>query len=75
MRTCTCDACGKSMMDEKGKTTVGISLHMTNGYEGNDSLERERLRAFLQRQSGPYALDREYEVCWECWLKSLGVKP
>jgi hypothetical protein len=30
---------------------------------------------FLKSQMGKYALGKEYNICFECWLKSMGVKP
>jgi hypothetical protein len=30
---------------------------------------------YLQRQLGPYQIGKAYCVCYECWLRSLGVKP
>ena len=32
-------------------------------------------KEFIQKQLGEYSINRSYRICWECWLKSLGVKP
>jgi len=32
-------------------------------------------KAYLQRQAGPFPIDREFNVCFECWLRSMGFKP
>jgi hypothetical protein len=69
MRTCICDACGKNMMDENRATSEAMTVIVHDGAESDTE------RRFLQHQLGPYQMERKYEVCWECWLKSLGVKP
>lgn len=63
-----CDVCGKEM-EEDGKSMVGISL--TFDPKGFDDYSLE----FCQRQIGKYQMGKTYSVCWECWLKSLGVNP
>ena len=62
-----CDVCGKNMTNQRTKSSyiglaVRISLH-----DGDTE--------FLQKQMGGYKIGKSYNVCYECWLKSLGVKP
>lgn len=64
-----CDVCLKEMTSPTGETVIGISLSLyskANDIEYND---------FLKKQFGKYELDRSYNVCGECWLKSLGIRP
>lgn len=63
-----CDSCGKKM-EENGHSMIGISLTFKPQASDEYSLE------FCQRQMGKYQLGKTYEVCWECWLKSMNVKP
>jgi len=63
-----CDSCGKNMMSmELGYACIGASIKVSCllGAEV----------PFMQLQLGSYKLDKTYNVCWECYLKSLGVKP
>jgi len=30
---------------------------------------------FIQKQLGEYKVNKRYKICWECWFKSLGMKP
>jgi len=72
-----CSACGKDMVNPRnGAALVGINLSviLSANEHSHDDLE------FYKRQLGEYGdalgSDGSYEanVCWECWLKSLGVK-
>lgn len=61
-----CDACGKNMTDENGQSVIGVSLEFRVEPPNNTS--------FAKAQMGPYEINRAYGICWECWLRSLGVK-
>jgi len=37
--------------------------------------EQQNSTVYLGRQMGPYQVGREYWVCLECHLRSLGIKP
>lgn len=71
----TCDACSKVIdrLPEETEatketwTSPGLRVVINGGGEAAD--------AYMKRQMGPYQLNREYNVCWECWLKAMGVKP
>ena len=63
-----CDTCGKEMYNEKTDCKcAGISMSYYDSNKGN--------KKFTKRFLGDYKPNRSYNVCWECWLKSLGVKP
>ena len=65
-----CAACGKDMIDPKtGTLLVGVSLELNI----NDHLVSSK--GFIKKQFGKYQDNIVYNICWECWLKSLGVKP
>lgn len=65
-----CAACGKDMVDpETGTLLVGVSLKLRIGDYGTFS------KGFIEEQFGQYRDNTTYNICWECWLKSLGVKP
>ena len=70
---CYCDVCEKDMVDpETGTIMAGIKL--TTG-----PINSFTSKEVLSKQLGPYWIPgqdhAEFNICWECWLKSLGVKP
>lgn len=77
-----CDACGKSLVDEAGNNEcVGMRVKL-GGYLGPDLFKDPKLKADATRAAtagflniAPYELDREYNVCFACLLRALGVKP
>lgn len=59
---CLCDVCGMDMRDEEtGITVKGISIHV----EGCKEADR-LIKTFGKA---------DFEICFTCWIKSLGVKP
>ena len=76
----SCASCGKNMTNPDGSNSViGMSINLSN-YEAptNEGVwmsDNEETRAFLQKQLGPYKLNKTYNVCFECLLSSLNVKP
>ena len=48
---------------------VGISIQV--GVKKNKGKNLKAMKVSL----GRYKLNKAYNVCFECWLKSLGVKP
>ena len=62
-----CDACGKEMTDEQGNSSIGCQLSYI--------VEPPNDPTFAQKQMGKYQLGRTYRACWECWLKSLRIRP
>ena len=63
-KECPCDSCGKEQHNfEKNQDFIGIAMQVFA--EDKHS----------KRMLGKYKLKKQYNVCWECWLKSLGVKP
>ena len=69
-----CAACGKDMMDPKTKVTF-IGMEIDFRYYKTKGLPDTE---FYKKQFGMYSelLDNALPIgiCWECWLKSLGVK-
>ena len=62
-----CDVCSKNMRNmETGSVYIGEQIIF--GFSPTES-------EFFSEQLGPYKMQRAYYVCWECRLKSLGVKP
>ena len=61
-----CDSCGKNLTSDS-ESLVGMSLELKQSIKNK--------RGFTQKQMGPYVLGKTYRVCWECLLRSLGVKP
>lgn len=62
-----CDVCGNSVTMLDGKTVFAVSIVVNN----TDS----EISEFLAGQLFPYELDRDYRVCWACYLRSLGIIP
>ena len=58
-----CDACGKDM---EGFYGVEVGL---NASKSPHCVET------CQKQVGPYEINREYKICFECMLRAYGVKP
>ena len=68
----SCSVCGKDMRDpDTGTAVMGISISVGVATDLWEALEA------TARQFGPYWKGNEtcYEICYECWLRSLGVKP
>lgn len=64
-----CDVCNKNMVDKNGARVEAVNLIFTIDTT-NGIISKE----FLQKQLGPYEINREYHICIECWIKSLGIK-
>jgi hypothetical protein len=70
-----CDACGKDFERREDESLgeyriIGISIEI-----GGTNTTTDVDIKYLSRQMGPYELGTTYSVCYECWLRSLGVKP
>ena len=65
-----CSACGKNMQNPRtGANTIGVSL--------NFRIDKEEDQVFVEHLMSPYKLDplKIFNICYGCWLKSLGIKP
>lgn len=60
-----CDSCGMELTNDKGQTTIGISISLTDNT--NTNLEVRRVKDNFGKL--------KFNICYCCWLKSLGVKP
>jgi len=77
-----CAVCGKDMRHaEHGIAYMGIEFTVSiDGTLVKDADDAARWMAFYKKQMGVYAplldvgTNLKLSVCWECWLKSLGVK-
>lgn len=72
-RPLPCSVCGKNMVNPATKVGfIGVHLRW-------EVIDPEEDLAFYKRQLGVYApllgenVGFEIDVCWECWMKSLGV--
>ena len=63
-----CDACNKEFNSKYTAVGICISSDTTDNFNAVNVEE-------LQKQFAPYELNKSYNVCYACWLKSLGVKP
>jgi len=65
-----CNVCRRDLSLGEGKPYLnGLSLRVdTDGVseEGDEALE-EMVK--------PYSVNKEYNVCYPCWLRSLGIPP
>ena len=61
----TCSVCGKDL-EFNGVNTITLQVVI-------ESDEDSDLTEFMQQLAGPYKLDHEYNICPECYLRSLGV--
>jgi hypothetical protein len=70
-----CDVCGKDMTyHQEQNETLGWSGETSYiGVQISVSSEIPEMKEFFQKQLGPYELNKQYNICYECWLKSLGV--
>lgn len=67
-----CNVCGKplTLITDKGEIScVSLELLFTIP-DGSPELQD-----FYRSLIGSYTPGKRYNVCQECWLKSLGVKP
>lgn len=62
-----CDVCGRSMTTKDGTTLIGVSISL--GYEGNSKWKRKVKKIYPEID-----LNKSYNICYVCWLKSLGIK-
>ncbi len=65
----TCDACGRSMELSSGANVVGVNIELN--WKDSDEISREEFAEFFS----PYEIGKNYNVCFPCWMKSLGIKP
>ena len=65
-----CNMCGKEMTSPDDFTMRGMTIHISAGHEASEADV-----AWAQKQMGPYKLDHDYEICLECWFRSIGIKP
>ena len=65
----TCDVCGRSLEVGDIPTLVGLQILVKH-----DMLSMPQGQTMAEAMS-PYKVGKEYNVCFPCWLKSLGVKP
>jgi len=69
-----CARCGKNLTDpDTGASFIGVSFILIIDTPGGYS------EKFYRKQFGVYLpSDKnhvEYNICWECWMNSLGIKP
>lgn len=64
-----CDSCGKSCTYKNEFSHIGISI-IIDSVDGD-----EDLTAFYREMLCEYELGKTYNICWACWLRSLGVRP
>jgi hypothetical protein len=73
-----CDVCGKNMTYRHLGTTTGElaykdTTHTATGMQVIMRCNDNSLKEFYQKQLGPYKLDKQYNICYECLLRRLGV--
>ena len=62
-----CAVCNKNVTNmETGITYSGMSIQTYTSPKEDE---------FISKQLGPYEVGKTYNICVECLLKSLGVKP
>ena len=62
-----CDVCGNEFPGDLD--TMGVSIGMMTRHQD------PAFNAAVARYMEPYKTNRIYQICFPCWLKSLGVKP
>lgn len=66
-----CDACGRYLCLAIGETVlVGMRISVII----DEKLDNE-IKGWYTDQMYPYEVNREYNICFPCWLTSLGIKP
>lgn len=66
-----CDACGRYLRQANGETVlIGMQISVIV----DEKLDDET-KGWYTDQMYPYEVNREYSICFPCWLKSLGIKP
>ena len=65
MKKVFCSKCGKCMTDSKTKSSfIGVHVGIKLEHPFYD-------KEFYEMQLGKYANERDWRLCWECWLDSL----
>lgn len=63
-----CDACGRLLtVQSTGTSLIGMQIEIRSMVS---SVGTE-----LKKLVAPYEINRQYNVCFPCLLKSLGIKP
>ena len=71
-----CDVCGRLIRNEQGEMFCGMEMSVILDDEPNSYFEQTlSFQDFVREQLGPYKPNRDYHVCWQCWMRSLGIKP
>ena len=65
-----CSSCRKEMRPDSAASTVGIAFTIVPEKDAPPEVIAD-----LRKQMGVYPINSTYLVCYECWLKSLGIKP
>ncbi len=74
-----CDVCGKDITyptptDQKGWVILGPSGVLPLSFRIDELKGKSpEVHAYNKRMAGPYELNRDYYVCWECILRSVGI--
>jgi len=66
-----CSACGKVIQTEGGAVLPGYTMLIHIPEEDKKLFSDE----FVQKQLGDYKPGKNYSICFECWIKSLNIKP
>jgi hypothetical protein len=66
-----CDVCNRNMT-YRGTSYIGISLSIGEK-KPTTKLEKENIGAY-KKLFPEIEIGKSYQVCWVCWLKSLGIK-
>ena len=72
-----CSVCGKEVETKDGKfSLIGLQIIVSKDAIWNSDKADwdEDKKQFVQKQLGNYEIGKEYNICFECWLKSMGVK-
>ena len=65
-----CNVCGRKSLGGKTAICVTVSSSDSIGLPISEADLKQRIDAM-----SPYQLDKEYVICFSCWLHSMGVTP
>ena len=65
-----CNSCGKNMTTPDEETSfIGVKIEVIL----DDCLD-EATKEWYIKQMKPFQVNRQYHVCFPCWLRGLGVQ-
>ena len=64
-----CSVCDRNMTDSQGRTIIGVSISLGSNFPGRAEGDPGLSEIYPEIEQ-----NKIYNICFVCWLRSLGVK-